>query len=36
MSINLLSNVEIFQFRVYSVETKDKEFIDKMFNKLHA
>lgn len=35
MSINLLSEVKISSFKIYSVEFKDKQLIDEIFDKLY-
>ena len=35
MSINLLSNIKISQFKIYSVKSKNKQLINKIFDKLY-
>ena len=36
MSVNLLSETKISQIKIYSVESKNKQLIDEVFDKLHA
>ena len=36
ISINLKSNAKIEAFKVYSLESSDRVFLDETFNKLHA